>query len=637
MKLKLIFFLFIGIFAFAENENAIDYYKAGQEAFSKKDYYKAADLFKQALIKNPYYREAFAGAGNAYFEMGNFLESRKFYEKALFYEPENIDFILKMALIKIKSSSDPKEILGAEYYLLKAFKKEPRNSKVLMVYGDYFYEQGHFEKAREFYDKAKRSDNNFLAYLKLASIYKRWKNYEKAYDLLMQAENINSTDYRVTFDLGKFYLERKRYEEARKYLELTLKFYPQFKEGLSKLIEFYITQEKYAEAIQRNNELLELDPENPILYYHMAICYERLRQYEQAIEFLMDGQKYDFSDEVLIIKAEEIAVKHLPLGHQVRKRLSEPYMEKGNIAYRKNQVEQAIVSYKRGLRINPLSVEMRKKLAKVYIEKGWVDLYVRTLKAGLFVEKDNLDLKDQISLYDRFLWETISYEKKIDQYKNPAYYPTVYLSHVMTDAENRHISFKDEIKEIILEAAHNTYSVNIKEGHSDILKLSKKGNLLLRVKFYEDERKVELEGELIALSTGNIFKKYFIRRYGNQRLMNAAVYLAKQVSKDVVPFGKIISVDDDLAVINIGKLQHIKVKDRFVILNSRNVIDEYYSGNSFKKQWVIGEAEVVKVDEQLALVKLEKSRSVVFNMININDIVITKKPEEKKEGKKKTN
>lgn len=637
MKLKLIFFLFIGIFAFAENENAIDYYKAGQEAFSKKDYYKAADLFKQALIKNPYYREAFAGAGNAYFEMGNFLESRKFYEKALFYEPENIDFILKMALIKIKSSSDPKEILGAEYYLLKAFKKEPRNSKVLMVYGDYFYEQGHFEKAREFYDKAKRSDNNFLAYLKLASIYKRWKNYEKAYDLLIQAENINSTDYRVTFDLGKFYLERKRYEEARKYLELTLKFYPQFKEGLSKLIEFYITQEKYAEAIQRNNELLELDPENPILYYHMAICYERLRQYEQAIEFLMDGQKYDFSDEVLIIKAEEIAVKHLPLGHQVRKRLSEPYMEKGNIAYRKNQVEQAIVSYKRGLRINPLSVEMRKKLAKVYIEKGWVDLYVRTLKAGLFVEKDNLDLKDQISLYDRFLWETISYEKKIDQYKNPAYYPTVYLSHVMTDAENRHISFKDEIKEIILEAAHNTYSVNIKEGHSDILKLSKKGNLLLRVKFYEDERKVELEGELIALSTGNIFKKYFIRRYGNQRLMNAAVYLAKQVSKDVVPFGKIISVDDDLAVINIGKLQHIKVKDRFVILNSRNVIDEYYSGNSFKKQWVIGEAEVVKVDEQLALVKLEKSRSVVFNMININDIVITKKPEEKKEGKKKTN
>ena len=127
-------------------------------------------FFKLALKENPYYKEALEGAGNAYYEMKNYLEARKYYEQALKFDPENITYMLRLAHIKIQTSSSPKEYLGAEFYLLKAFKKEPRNPEVLMAYGDYYYALNQWQEALNFYEKARRSQENFMAYLRMAKI-----------------------------------------------------------------------------------------------------------------------------------------------------------------------------------------------------------------------------------------------------------------------------------------------------------------------------------------------------------------------------------------------------------------------------------------------------------------------------------
>ena len=253
------------------------------------------------------------------------------------------------------------------------------------------------------------------------SIFLKWGQTEKGRDFLIKAENLNSMDYRVTFELGKFYLDQKDMEMAQKYLELTLKFYPEFQEGLLKTVEFYIAKEDYSSAIRKINELLKLDSENPQLYYYMGVCFEKLGQFEEAIRFLKSGRQYDFSNEPLRIKAEEIAVKNLPLGHSIRKELSEFYLQHAREFYKKKQNLQAVLFYKRGLRVNPLSVETRTELAQMYREKGWIDLYLRTLKAGLFTNPENQELKDLFELNQRFLWETLSFEKKRDQYQNPAF------------------------------------------------------------------------------------------------------------------------------------------------------------------------------------------------------------------------
>ncbi len=634
-RILIILLLTISTFSFA-NKSALQWYKKGQKAFTNMEYYEAADLFKKAIHKNPYYKEAYAGAGKSYFNMGNFLESRKFYHKALFYDPDNINYMLKLAEIRIKLAHTPKEYLGAEYYLNKAYRKEPRNVHVLMAYGEYYYKLKKYEKALNFFEKAKRSKNHFLAYLKLAKIYLVWKNYEKANEYLMQAENLNSMDYRTTFEIAKFYLETKKIEKAKRYFELTIKFNPIFREGLFKIIEFYIKTEDYIEAIKKVNQLLKIEPENPILYYDLAICYEKLKRYEESINFLLAGQKYDFSDELLRIKAEEIAVRNLGVGHFLRKKLATHYLLKGRIAYEKNQIDLSILYYKRGLRINPKSLKFRQNLAQIYRERNWVDLFLKTLKAGLYAHDNNQNLKDLISLNQKFLWETLSYKHKIDQYNVQGTYPIILINKVIADYNTRHFRFEKEMKELLIQGLINRFSVNVKEiksANSHYLK--KKGTLLLRLHFYEDDRKIELKAELISVKTGNIFKKYLVRRYGNNRLINAILYLSNKISEHTLPFGKILHIDDDEAIINVGKLHRIKPKDRFIILKNKDAIDDYFSSNVFKQQFIIGEAEILKVDERIALVKLYKSNKVVFNLININDIVMVKKIDQKK--KKKSN
>lgn len=608
---------------------ALELYQKGNQALKEKNFYQAADFFKLALKENPYYKEALEGAGNAYYEMQNYLEARKYYEQALNFDPENITYMLRLAHIKIQTSLSPKEYLGAEFYLLKAFKKEPRNPKVLMAYGDYYYALNQWQEALNFYEKARRSQENFMAYLRMAKIYLKWGQNEKARDFLLKAENLNSMHYLVTFELGKFYLIQKDFEMAQKYLELTLKFYPEFKEGLLKIIHFYILQKDYSAAITKTNELLKLDPENPLLYYYMGVCFDNLGQIEDALRFLKNGRKYDFSNEPLRIKAEEIAVKNLPLGHTVRKELAEFYLLQAREYYVKKQNPQAILYYKRGLRINPLSVEIRKELAQIYREKGWIDLYLRTIEAGIFTNPKNQELKDIFELNQRFLWDTLSYKEKINQYQTPAFFPILYLGNSIHDPENLHPHFFTELKELVMEGLVNTYSLNVKElEDKDLHKVKKNNSLFLRLRYYEDDRKIELEGEIVSLATGNIFKKYSVRRYGNLRVTEAILELSKQIAADIIPFGRIIKIDDDKALINIGSLQNIKVKDKFTIMKSQEVIDDYFSNSLFRSHFIIGEAEVLEIDEHLALVKLKKDKAVVFNLINVNDIVMVKKEDE---------
>ena len=612
--------------SFLTADSARDYHQSASKALGAMDCYLAADLFKKALQLNPYYKDALSGAGEAYFCMGNFQEARKYFDQALTFEPKNISFLLRLADIKMQLSNSPKESLGAEFYLRQAYELAPRDSRVLMAYGDYQLKLGKNEVALAYYDKAKRSDDNFLAYLKIADIYRRWKNYEKALENLLKAENLNSMDYRTNFALGNFFLETKKFDEAKRYYELTLKFYPQFREGLYKIIQFYILQDDFPQAMIKINELLKLEPENPLLYYHMALCYENLRRHDDAIRFLQQGQQYDFSDEILRLKAEEIAVKHLPLGHRLRKTLAAPYLKKGTIAYTKNQTQHAILYLKRGLRINPLSIPTRQKLATIYREKGWIDLFLRTLEAGLFSDQKNQHIKDQIALNKKFLWNTLAYEKKMDQYKLAEPLPTLFVSNILSDQDNRHFLFEPQMRELLLQSLYNTHSVFVKELEAgDRQSLAKKGQLLLRVHYYEDERKFEISAELVALATGNIFRNFSVRRYGNDRVIEGILQLSKEISEAVMPFGKILDITDDTALINLGERHRVKLKDRFYILKSKAVIDDYFSGGLLKSHQIIGEAEVTRLDENMAQVQLFKSHQVVFNLINLNDIIMVKK------------
>lgn len=628
---RLYILLLLLLFTIAWGKSAREYLSLGEKALQEKKCYQAADLFKKAISKNRYYQKAYAKAGEAYFCMGNFQESRKFFLKALRFDPENIDYMLMLARIRIETALSAKEYLGAEYYLLKAYKKEPRNVDVLLAYGDYYYKRGKLKKALEFYTKGRESKKNFLVLLKVAKIYEDWGEHEKAYEYLLKAENLNSMDYRTTFSMAKFFLRLKKLDRAKKYFELTLKFYPSFREGLLKSIEFYMIQKDFPQAVLKINELLKLEPESPILYYYLGICYEKLGRFEEAVSFMLRGQKYDFSDEALRLKAEETVIKNLPLGHSIRKKLARYYLINGNLASRRNRLNKAILYYKRGLRLNPLSVTIRKKLAYIYRDKNWIASFLHTLRAGLFVNKNNQELKDLVNLNKRFLAKTLSFKKQVNQFKQPSFYPILYVGNSLADFENRHLYLESEMQEILVEALVNSHSINVKHVQDKELRRVKKMNSLwLRMRFKEDERKIELEAELICLSTGNIYKHYKIIRYGNKKIFNAISDLSKKVSTDVLAFGKILSIDDDIALINLGKRQNLKVKDRFILLNSKTVIDDYYSGNPLRKERIIGEAEVIELDEQIALVRLYKSKQVVFNMININDIVMVKKSDKKK-------
>ncbi|HOJ49255.1 MAG TPA: tetratricopeptide repeat protein [Spirochaetota bacterium] len=628
--MKKIFFLislFIPFYIFCET--ATELYNKGKVLLDSYKCYEASIYFNKAIALNPYYKEAYALAGDSYFCLENYIEAEKYYQKALFYDPENTNYILRLAKIKLSLARDPKQTLGAEYYIYKAYKINPRDPEVLRVYGDYYYKLGKLAEAMDTYQKVIKGSDDYLTYLRIATIYMRWKNYEKAYEYLLKAETIKSDDYRVTFSLANYYIEVKDYEKAVSYLELTLKIFPDFKDGLRKAIYFYIQREEYASAINKINHILKLDPLG-IYYYYLGIAYLGLGRNEDAIRFFMEGIKKDSSDEMIRLKIDELVVKKMPLGYELRKDLGNFYFQKAKNSYEKGEYYKTVLLLKRALRINPLSLDIRKYLANIFRERGLINLFLNTLKSGLFVRFDQ-EIKDLIDLNNRFLWDKVSYKNSIDQYKEYLFLPEVLVSDIVEEDNNKHLFISYDLKDYIISALMNTYSINVKSiEKKEIDEIEKTNRLLLRLRFIEGENYIEFVAQLVNLYTGNIYKEYTVRKYGNDRLLNSIIELCEQVKRDVKPFGKIIKIDDDEAIISLGQLQGIKKGDKFIIYNLSNIVDSFYSGNPFNTPEVIGHAEVLEVDEMISKVKLYRSSTVVFNMINLDNIAVYRDNDDKK-------
>jgi len=620
---------FVTLVSFAES--ALDYYEKGSKLLNSYKCYEASIYFNKAIKANPYYKEAYALAGDSYFCLENYIEAEKYYQKALFFEPENTNYMLRLAKIKISVARNPKEVLGAEYYIYKAYKINPRDKDVLRTYGDYYFKLGKFREALDYYEKVIKGGEDYLTYLNIANIYIKWKEYEKAYKYLIEAESIKSDDYRVTFALANYFIEVKEYDKAVTYIELTLKIFPDFKEGLRKAIYFYIQREEYSSAINKINYMLKLES-SAIYYYYLGVAYIGLGRNEDAIRFFMDGIEKDYSDEIIRLKLDELVVKKMPLGYELRKKLGKYYFEKAQNSYKKGEYYKTVLLLKRGLRVDPLSLEIRKYLANLFREKSLLNLFIDTLKSGLFVKFDQ-ETKDLIELNKRFLWEKLSYKNSINQYEIN-FYPEVLVSEVLEEENNKHLFVASDIKDLLISGLFNTYSVNVKPiEKNEVDSLEKTNRLLLRLRFIEGDNYIEIISELINLYSGNIYKSYTVRKYGNDRLINAIIELCESIKRDVKPFGKIIKIDDDEAIISLGMLQGVKKGDKFKIYNMPNVVDFFYSGNPFNQPEVIGNAEVLEVDEMICKVRLFRSSTVVFNMINLNNIAVYKDDDEKDKKK----
>jgi tetratricopeptide (TPR) repeat protein len=106
-----------------------------------------------------------------------------------------------------------------------------------------------------------------------------------------------------------------------------------------------INSDRFAAAIPLLRPLLETDPQNPMLYTRLGLCYERLGQYGKAIEVR----------QAAIQKSADNSETHAELG--------ELYVRVGRL-------EEAIAAMNRAAEMNPANLQNLTNLATAYLQIG---------------------------------------------------------------------------------------------------------------------------------------------------------------------------------------------------------------------------------------------------------------------------
>lgn len=254
---------------------------------------------------------------------------------------------------------------------------------------------GDIDGAIEELEKATEGDVLPTVHLKLIELYQEKRLFEKALVKLniMLSANPRSKDYRMLKiktlkSMERFY---EAYEEYEKILEL----FPNEPENYISEADFLIEGGKLEEALSRVRKAIELNPENPQFYINEAEILMEMERTEDAIKSvvkaisfapcvpdyyslagkLLDGSKNYDEGEKYLIKASEMRPHELSIIQDLCE-----HFEK------KEDLKSAIACYDRLIALNPYE-------ASYFFERGTLNEELNNISAAIedYTKASNLD------------------------------------------------------------------------------------------------------------------------------------------------------------------------------------------------------------------------------------------------------
>ena len=315
------------------DKSSIIYKKIGK---LNSDKLPEADKQKQVLIKRNTIAEKFI-------EEGNVDKAIEEYKEILKINPANFDTYQKLGEL-FTQKGDHKEALAYykkivdDYFKNRLYKKAlPIYQKILEIQPDSIATR---EKIAEIYEREGNESDAKREYLYLAEYYWNERNIEKTDFFAQKAVDFKSIE--AHYFKGAALVYKKEYGEAKKELDMLLKFKANHIGALVSMAEVYRELNQMDEAIAMLNKVIKAEPENIEGYLLLGDIY------------LKKGLKKD------------AAVR---------------FLSAVNIFVKKNEKDKAAELLKKVLEQDQDNIELLGRLAEIYIQankkKEAADVYLK--------------------------------------------------------------------------------------------------------------------------------------------------------------------------------------------------------------------------------------------------------------------
>lgn len=105
----------------------------------------------------------------------------------------------------------------------------------------------------------------------------------------------------VAKEVGRFFQTKKDWNQAKSYFEMDLSQNPNNLETALLLFQTYVELEDYTVLAKKSEEMTELFPSQPDLYYYAGLANNQLKKFGKAKDYLESGMDYVIENKVLEI------------------------------------------------------------------------------------------------------------------------------------------------------------------------------------------------------------------------------------------------------------------------------------------------------------------------------------------------
>lgn len=238
-----------------DKEKAEQLFIKGKLAELKYNFHEALESYNTAL-KYDRSPGIYFALSDLYFDLGKYNDSYSNIQKALSYDPNNVQYLEQLANSYlgldnlVKAAEVYESILARDstytyglYTLARIYQELSKPAKAIVIY----------EKITD------RIGYDYDVLRRMYEIYYEYQEYEKCADVLKAVLQLDPYDADIIEQLAMLYIRQDKYQEAREIYEELLRLNPNNKEMQTELVKLYFYQDETDKAFEKFGNIIGKD------------------------------------------------------------------------------------------------------------------------------------------------------------------------------------------------------------------------------------------------------------------------------------------------------------------------------------------------------------------------------------------
>lgn len=605
---------------------ALDFYEQGKDQQESQNWYRATELFQEALRLNSSYGQAWLALAECTYALGEYDLAISYADTAAQYlkSTTSVQNIKGFSLIGLGRLDEARKVFDG---ILAKF---PNDTDARFGLAELDIFNGKMSGAESWYlDALKRQPENRKALISLALVSYELGKTKAAKDYVNQALKYHSDNPEVHYFAAYLLARDGDWVEAEGRVRSAIQLRPDYDEAYSLLASILYSTMRYQSVIDICDYRISRNRQYSSAWYLKGLALSRLNRVEEAIKAYQTGLEVDPEDEIMRAAMEQLVCSYLNVEDKRRTVWSQWHTKKAEEFSQKYLSFQARQEYKRALVINPSSTSSRMAFAEILLRDGYPENYLGQLCFIRDQGGETQDIKDKIESFSSLLEDSLSNKWNVEPFYMDKTRCSVGLYYVKPSVQLVHPDSDQLTAQMLAENLSNdgrmkvtAYGSSI-SGYAEAFRLSRQGqqDYFGLVQFEENERELTVSLDLYVSRTGNKAAEFKVYRTGNNRYASALRRLTQVVNSAMPDRGKIIARNVSTILLDVGRSDGVKKDDVFNIVKRNGVTTADRSmGVAYKEDDLYGTVTITEVGEEISEGVIKQKG--FYDRINVNDEIV---------------